>query len=195
MSAVSVAVICILIASSTVVENGGDGEGTVRLRPMQPIGRKLVADGLKRSGTFRRLVRELDRSDLIVYVDVRGDMASHLVGSLRFAARSTTHRFLTISLNRHYDQPTLIAFLGHELQHANEVAGARDVNSAEDLRAFYQRIGFRVGRNAYDSREAQVAGQVVRKELRLGSPALLAERHVSLDRILLGSGSIEAIER
>jgi hypothetical protein len=195
MSAVPLALVCILIASHAIVEQGGSGAGTVRLRPMQPMGRTLVAEGLKRSGTFRRLVRDLDRSDVIVYVDLRADMASHVVGSLRFVAPSATDRFLRISLNRHYDRSTLIAFLGHELQHANEVANAHDVRSADGLRAFYQRIGIRVGRNAYDSREAQAAGQIVRAELRGGPVPMLAERHVSLDRILLGSGSIEAFER
>lgn len=191
MGAAVVAAVGILIASGTLTGTHGTG-GTVRLRPMQSMGRKLIADGMEQSGTFRRLVQDLDRSDVIVYVELRSDMPSHIVGSLRFITPSATDRFLKIALNRNYDWSTLIALLGHELQHVHEVASAREVRSPGDLRAFYHRVGIRVGPNAYDSREAQRTGQIVRAELRGGSRPVLAGRHASLDRILLGSGSIEA---
>jgi hypothetical protein len=164
---------------------------SVRLRPIQPIARKLVADGLKRSTTIRQLAERLRASDLIVYVEVRSDMPSGTVGSLRFVAPSASDRFLRISLNQRYDWTTLIALLGHELQHVREVADAPGVRSAEDLRRLYESMGMRVGRDAYDSLEAQMTGQLVRAELR-GGATTLAGRRVSLDAILRGSGSIAA---
>jgi hypothetical protein len=192
MGAVSGAVGSLLIATLAIdAHQPLSTAGTVRLRPTQAIGHRLLAESVTRSPTVRRLVEELAASDVIIYLDVRADMSPHIVGSLRFLAPTVSDRYLRITLNRQHDWPTLIAFLGHELQHANEIAGARDVRSAEDLRAFYQRVGIRVGRNAYDSREAQATGHVVRAELRGESSPVLNEQQ-STDRILSGSGSIQA---
>jgi hypothetical protein len=188
MRAVAIAALGILVGTTTLSGDEGRRSETVSLRPTEPIARKLVSEGLRRSPTIRRLADRLQRSDVIVYVDVRSDMPSHTVGSLRFVTPSASHRFLRISFNRQYDRTTLIALLGHELQHANEVADAKEVRSAEELRRFYQRVGIRVGRDAYDSVEAQMTGRLVRTELRGGTTAVADGRRVSLDGILLGSG-------
>lgn len=137
-----------------------------QLRGSQPTSRRLIADGLTRSATIRRLAQRIEASDVIVYVDVRRDMPSHLVGSMRFVARTATHRVVRISLNQDYRWPTLLAYLGHELQHACELAGARGVDSAERMRAHYRLFGVRVDRDAYESREAQEVTRRVEAELR-----------------------------
>ena len=191
MRGASITALGILLASTTLIGGEYAPSESVRLRPLQPIARKLVADGLKRSTTIRQLADRLRGSDLIVYVEVRSDMSSQTAGSLRFIAPSASDRFLRISLNRQYDWTTLIALLGHELQHVSEVADAPEVRSPDALRRLYQRVGVRVGRDAYDSLEAQRTGRLVRTELR-GGAATLGGRRVSLDGILLGSGSIAA---
>lgn len=178
-----------LINAGAMSADSVESAGTVRLRPTQAMGRRLVSEGIERSPTIRRLVSELERSDVIVYIELRPDMAGGVVGSLRFVAPSATDRFLHISLNRRHAWSTLLAFLGHELQHAAEVAAAPDVRSADDLRTFYRRTGIRVGRDAYDSTAAQETGRLVHAELRGGSPVLKG-RFVSLEKLLLGSGSI-----
>jgi len=137
-----------------------------QLRGVQATSRRLIADGLTRSATIRRLARTIEASDVIVYVDLRRDMASHVVGSMRFVASTATHRVVRIALNRDYAWPTLLAFLGHELQHACELAAAPGVDSAGRLRAYYRRLGIRVDRDAYDSREAQAITRQVEAELR-----------------------------
>jgi hypothetical protein len=192
MRGAAMAALGIMLASATLTGDEHAPIEAVRLRPMQPIARKLVEDGLKRSATIRQLAERLRASDLIVYVEVRSDMPSQTVGSLRFIAPSASDRFLRIALNRQYDWTTLIALLGHELQHVSEVADAPDVRSGEDLRRLYQRVGIRVGRDAYDSLEAQMTGRLVRAELRGNTSTLVGGRRVSLDSLLLGSGSIAA---
>ena len=57
------------------------------------------------------------------------------------------------------------ALLGHELQHAVEVAEAPGIHSAGDLRALYREIGVRTGADSYDSIAARQAGFTVRDEL------------------------------
>ena len=135
------------------------------VRPLHKDAEGVIAYGMARSATFRRLVNRLERSDVIVYVDLRPDMRQDIGGSLRFLAKSATHRFLRVQLNRADSPVWRVALLGHELQHAVEVAEAADVVSGEGLRALYHRIGVRTGIDTYDSTGARLAGYSVRDEL------------------------------
>ena len=105
----------------------------------------LIATGMDRSATFRQLVRRIERSDVIVYVEARHDMRDGVGGSMRFIARSATDRFVRIQLNADCSNHTLVALLGHELQHVVEVADHAEVQSPDDLRDFYRRTGVRTG--------------------------------------------------
>lgn len=49
----------------------------------------------------------------------------------------------------------LVAILGHELQHAAEIAAAPWVHDAGTLARLYRRIGLRLGSNAFDTAAAQ----------------------------------------
>ncbi len=85
--------------------------------------------------------------------------------SMRFVTRSATDRFLRIQLNADYNNHTLVALLGHELQHVVEVADHAEVQSPDDLREFYRRTGVRTGPDSFDSEEARHAGYLVRDEI------------------------------
>jgi hypothetical protein len=65
--------------------------------------------------------------------------------------------------------PSQIAILGHELQHALEIANAASVVDEESLALEYRRIGFASGGlrrgTGYDSRAAIDAGHRVWSEL------------------------------
>jgi hypothetical protein len=59
-----------------------------------------------------------------------------------------------------------IALIGHELQHAAEVAAAPDVKDQAGLASLYKRIGEPGGlAHSFDTRAAQNTGQRVRLEL------------------------------
>lgn len=60
-----------------------------------------------------------------------------------------------------------IALLGHELQHAVEIADAVEVGDEQDMEALYVRIGVRRGAHIYDTVAAQDMGRRIRRELRL----------------------------
>jgi hypothetical protein len=136
-----------------------------RVRAIQKEVAGLLSDGMSHSPTFRRLVNRLEQSHLIVYIDLRPDMPSSIGGSLRFLAESATDRFLRVQLNRTMSRRWIVALLGHELQHAVEVADAPDIHSAEDLRLLYRQIGVRTGPDTYDSAAARQAGLTIRDEL------------------------------
>jgi len=135
------------------------------VRAMQKDGAALLAEGMAHSPSFRRLVGRIEQSHVIVYIDVRPDMRPGVGGSLRFLAESATDRFLRIQLNRSVARLWQVALLGHELQHAVEVAEAPGIHSAEDLRMLYWHIGVRTGADTYDSIAARQAGFTIRDEM------------------------------
>jgi hypothetical protein len=140
-----------------------------RVRPMQPLVEKLVETGMDRSASFRRLIRQIEASDVIVYVEARRDLRAGVGASMRFLATSASDRFVKIHLDANHNLKVLVALLGHELQHVVEVAQNPSIRSADDLRAFYKETGVRTGPDSFDSEAARQMGYVVREEL-LGRP-------------------------
>jgi hypothetical protein len=138
---------------------------TARVRPMHKRVEMLLATGMDRSATFRQLVRRIEASDVIVYVEARHHLRAGLGASMRFMTCSATDRFVRIQLNAEYSTQTLVALLGHELQHVVEVADHAEVRSSDNLRDFYRRTGVRTGIDAFDSDAARSAGYQVRAEL------------------------------
>ena len=70
----------------------------------------------------------------------------------------------------------LVALLGHELQHAVEVASAPDVMTPAQLATLYRRIGVPMGPGRYDSDAARTTGYRCRRscvavKAKAGSPA------------------------
>ena len=159
------------------------------LRPMHERVEMLIATGMDRSATFRQLVRRIEHSDVIVYVEARHDLRDGVGGSMRFLARSATDRFVRIQLNADCSNHTLVALLGHELQHVVEVADHAEVQSPEDLRAFYRRTGLRTGPDTFDSEEARQTGYLVRAEIFRNPGGMRMARGASLDERRLLDGS------
>src|SRR5207248_5678551 len=106
------------------------------VRATEPQIAALIAAGVMASETFRRLVETLDQSDVIVYVLPKMRRPG-LRGYLGHGVTATGgHRYLRIAIDMHGTPARLISLLGHELQHAVEVAsdpGARDEDSVERL--------------------------------------------------------------
>lgn len=165
---------------------------TARVRPMQKRVEALLSTGMDRSATFRQLVRRIERSDVIVYVEARHDLRAGVGASMRFVTRSASDRFVRVQLNADYSNHTLVALLGHELQHVVEVAEHAEVQSPDDLRAFYRRTGVRTGPDSFDSAEARHAGYLVRDEIVRKPGDLRMARGVGLDERLLDGSSFTA---
>ena len=76
-------------------------------------------------------------------------------------------RYLRISLDRRYGSGQRLTLLGHELQHAVEIADAPWVTDHEGVATLYRSIGFRSDNghdDCYDSRLAIETGHQVQRE-------------------------------
>jgi len=130
--------------------------------------RAMLQRGFRHSSTFAALVMRLQRSDVIVYIEAVPHLPGALDGRLMMLPRANSFRYLRIQLTPRSVPEEAIATLGHELQHAVEVAEAADVIDTKALERLYQRIGVRSGHQIYDTTAAQDTGRTVRRELGVG---------------------------
>jgi hypothetical protein len=127
--------------------------------------RLLLKRGFTHSPTFARLMARLEQSDVIVYVEEVPRLPGALEGRMMMLTASHGRRYLRIQLAMRGASEDSIAVLGHELQHAVEVAEEVGVIDQTTLAVLYRRIGTRGGPEVYDTVAAQDVGRIVRKEL------------------------------
>ncbi|OFW04618.1 MAG: hypothetical protein A3H96_09535 [Acidobacteria bacterium RIFCSPLOWO2_02_FULL_67_36] len=109
-----------------------------RIRPLDAKAADLLEQGPLRSRTIKRLIDTLEQSDVIVFVSTGLLMIS---GETVFVTESSGTRFLRIVLSVPEADDRLLGWLGHELQHAVEIATAPEVTSVETMAAFYRHVG------------------------------------------------------
>ena len=128
----------------------------------------LLKRGMQRSFTFRSLVAALERSDIVVHLR-RTEEPNANTGFTQFIAARGGSRFVRITLNVAEASEFSVALLGHELQHAVELAGEPLVVDARAYEALYRSIGRESctpQSPCFDTPAAVDAGRRVLKELR-----------------------------
>lgn len=130
----------------------------------------LLARGYVESPTLAHLIDALNRSDVIVHVEERRWVDARTIGETRLVVRAWGQRYLRVSIDLRLPDERAIALLGHELQHAWEIAQAPWVADTETLVRLYRQIGHVTYRGARaaeaDTRAAVGAADRVRAELR-----------------------------
>ena len=137
-----------------------------RVRATDPRLHSLLAEGLQRSRTFASLVTALNRTDVIVYIESTMVLPINTMGRLTMTPMTGDFRYLRVQIRGDLARREAIALIGHELQHALEIAGATEVRDSTSMIRLYQRIGHPSnGDHAYDTEAAQDTGRIVRREL------------------------------
>ncbi len=136
------------------------------VRGTTPAMNLLIAKGAQRSSTFRKLIEDLNASDVVVYLEAVSDLPSGLDGRLTFMTAAGGVRYLRAQITSGLGIQEMIAVAGHELQHAIEVATHPEVRCPVTLAALYERIGIPgTVKNRFDTDAAQSTGKRVRAEL------------------------------
>lgn len=166
----------LLLAVSVSVAAADPPTRTSAVRVLSP----RLADALSRaalaSPTLRGLLRELDRTDVIVHVTGRppsawpGLAGRRLAGATRFVVATRTRRYVRVTVDEFLPGHTRAAVLAHELWHALEVARAPHVVDQPSFAAYYRRIGHATAGDptCFDTKAAVAVGVRVRSELRRG---------------------------
>ena len=141
-------------------------EGVRHLRTTDSRLQALIVEGGRRSPLFRKLLDRLDRSTVIAYVESRL-LSANLFGRLTFVGGGPRWRYLRIEIECRQSTVNQIAALGHELQHAVEIAEVAAAVDQTSIRALYGTIGFATddSERRFESDAAQDAGNRVRREL------------------------------
>ena len=130
---------------------------------------KMIELGARRSATFAGLLAAIECTDVIVYIEPAKEMPSKLDGRLLLLPISNNQRYLRIQIRAGLSKDETVPLIGHELQHALEVARSPDIVSAATMAAAYERFGFARNRGRdrvdFDSVAAIETGVTIAREL------------------------------
>lgn len=147
------------------------------LRPQSDRAAQWLRLAIERSPTVARLVDRIERSDVLVYLDIRPDLPANVAACLTWMAATPTRRLVRTTLRPGLRRADAIAMIAHELQHVVEVIEHPEVRSEQALLALYARIGHATavtGRH-WDTEDAVAQGTLARAEAlnptRMGRPA------------------------
>jgi hypothetical protein len=139
-----------------------------RVRTLDGHVADMLAIGYQRSATFRRLVDRLEDSDVIVHIERRAIVSG--TAFMHFVTQAGGNRYLRVTLDTELAPDAAVPLLGHELQHAVEVARAPWVVDVASFGDLYRAIGHSScedpPRRCFDTTAAVDAGRRVRMELR-----------------------------
>ncbi len=154
-----------IVLMTTLTAAGGPGP---HVRSSVPRLAALLTRGVECSSTVRHLVATLDASDVIVYIEPKQRRPS-LSGYLSHQIVTVAGiRYLRIYVEMQGAERQLISLIGHELQHAVEVAQAADARTSADLTRVFDRLGVSLGCHAadcYETRAARDVERAIRREL------------------------------
>lgn len=152
--------VCVLLQPSIAA-----GDPVRSVRPLDHSAEATLQRALAGSALVRRMAGELDQTDVIVHLQMSPAMPGNFGGTTRFVVSRGGTRYLRTTISTLLQPEARVAMLGHELQHALEIAssGAHDL---EALRHWWDRNGYRTSGHYYETTAAQRVERAVRKELR-----------------------------
>ena len=143
-----------------------------RVRTESRYLRLVLASGIERSPTFRRIVDLLEHSDLIVEVQCAHFVESQRAGHTVLLSAHPGVRYVLVEIACWASSGPSLAILGHELRHALEIAEEPWVVDGASLAELYRSIGYPSrGRatlemfGSFETEDALNAGQRVHHEL------------------------------
>jgi len=141
------------------------------VRAVDPQAQEWIRVGASASKTFRKLLARLASSDLIVYVEIVDRIIGGAAGHLYFVTAAAGVRYVRIEVVADGTVGEMVTLLGHELQHAVEIADARQVRDPQSMARLYLGMTENLPSTKYDSVAARVTEERVRREISGYRPA------------------------
>jgi hypothetical protein len=136
-----------------------------RVRATTGAAARLLAEGRCRSPTLGSLTAQLERSDVVAFIEVSLDPAIGQ-GQTTLMGASSAARFLRVQVSSRLAPNRQLEILGHELQHAVEIAGRRDVRDRTSLREHYLKLGWQLATSHdHETDAAREVERHVRREI------------------------------
>jgi hypothetical protein len=136
------------------------------VRGLDPGARELIQKASEVSPTVATLIAALDRTDVLVLVQATFRPRGYAAVT-RLVASPTGCRIVLVTIDMKEFPLDQIVWLGHELQHAREIADDGEVRDEAALRRLMQRIGWRRGAESseYETDAAVTVGRQVQREV------------------------------
>ena len=165
-----IVILLTLSAAGAAFAERNDLPAWKHVRPLSPGAVELMWESVERSSIVSDLLQELEETGVVVYLtDKMPGAVSGPLSHLVYLSNDVEARYLLVRIDRWRTTPNeRIALLGHELQHALEVAGAPEVRDGQGLATLYRRIGWEGRRDQFETEAAQTMGNRVRKQLARG---------------------------
>jgi hypothetical protein len=153
------------------------------VRSTDPRVQEWLRLGAAESQTFRTLLNALGESDVIVHVQPVDRLMT--AGQTYFVTATSSVRYVRIEISFRGNANDTVALIGHELQHAVEIAQQPGIRDRQALALFYKGMpGNSMSGTEYDSVAARVIEDRVRREMwgaartesHLAASALVAEK-------------------
>ena len=129
-------------------------------RPLDPLAADAFARAQAQSAVVRSLVATLESSNVIVHIVSSRNLPMGIGGTTRFVTSRGGYRYVRITIAVDLSQSGRMTILGHELQHACEVATSA-ANDVEGVKRLFARDGLRFG-EYYETRAAVSTERLVR---------------------------------
>ena len=133
------------------------------VRPLDASAAAAIANGQRCSAVIRGLIAELEQSNLIVHVEVDWQLPLALGGATNFVTSKGGYRFVRIRIAARLTPRERVVTLGHELQHAVEIAQS-DADDHRDVRRLLDESGYTLGGRYYETDSARRIEQQIRME-------------------------------
>jgi hypothetical protein len=164
-------VVAVTAAAVLALAPGADARDAIanapHLRAATDASAGLVTMAQAKSQTVRDLLAKLEQTDVVAYVHVATVPSGTPESSLRFGARSSRQRFVVVQVSNTAEALDQIALLGHELQHAVEMASARWVVDQGGMRSFFRAMGWRAKGSSFGVETSAALGAERRIHLEL----------------------------
>ena len=144
-------------------------------RPLDPFAADAFALAQAQSAVVRSLVATLESSNVIVHIVSSRSLPMGIGGTTRFVTSRGGYRYVRITIATDLSKSGRTTILGHELQHACEIA-ASDADDAESVKELFEKEGHRAG-DYFETRAAIDAERLVRNELNAARARLPRRRY------------------
>ena len=167
MRTILIVLVLTLVATRVALAGTETPSPWLHTRPLTPSAAQLLEQAAERSPAVKAQLEALENTDVVVYVrDTMYAPESAPQAYLRFVAHAGGLRYLIVNLERFRTSPTeRIAWLGHELHHALEIAAAPAIQDEAGLRRHYRHIGWQCGSHEFETDAAKSVTRVVRNQL------------------------------
>jgi hypothetical protein len=135
------------------------------VRPQSVRSDEVLTDAIKRSPTIAGLVQTIERSPIIVFIELAYDRED--LGRTTILAANDIARLLHVQLNGRLSADRLVEVLGHELTHAIEILREPEIRDDASFARVYTRVGFEMQRGHFETDAAQQAELLVHTELKM----------------------------